>query len=101
MTDHIYHLLRAANKNTYVYIVQSMSRIINNPGRVMSFKDIFWVPSKELRRLSLCVLSRTSLNLFFSTSIEVERSEPSVEPGTIIPRGLGIHVFINFEDIYS
>ena len=26
----------------------------------------------------------------FSTAIEVERSEPSVEPGTIIPKGLGI-----------
>ena len=26
----------------------------------------------------------------------VIRSEPSVESGTIIPKGLGIHVFINF-----
>ena len=31
-------------------------------------------------------LSRTSLNLFFSTVIEVERPELSVEPGIIIPR---------------
>ena len=55
----------------------------------MSFKEIFWVPF-------IWVLSRTPLSFFFSTAIEVERSEPSVEPGTIIPKGLGIHVFINF-----
>ena len=50
----------------------------------------------ELRGSVFWVLSRTTLSFFFSTEIEVERSEPSVEPGTIIPKGLGIHVFLNF-----
>ena len=50
----------------------------------------------KLRGSIFWVLSRTPLSLFFSTAIEVERSEPSVEPGTIIPKGLGINVFINF-----
>ena len=49
----------------------------------------------ELRGSIFWVLSRTPLSFFFSTAIEVERSEPSVEPGTIIHKGLGIHVFIN------
>ena len=51
----------------------------------------------ELRGPILWVLSRTPLSFFFSTAIEVERSEPSVEPSTIIPKGLGIILgwFIN------
>ena len=63
----------------------------------MSFKEIFWYhsfdldqPSMELRGSIFWVLSRTALSFFFSTAIEVERSEPSVEPGTIIPKGLGL-----------
>ena len=35
-------------------------------------------------------------HFIFKYCIEVERSEPSVEPGTIILKGLDIHVFINF-----
>ena len=50
----------------------------------------------ELKGSIFWVLSRTTLSFFFSTVIEVERSEPSVELGTIIPKGFGIHVFINF-----
>ena len=53
-------------------------------------------PSMELRGSIFWILSRTPLSFFFSTAIEVGRSEPSVEPGTITPKGLGIHVFINF-----
>ena len=42
------------------------------------------------------VISSKFLTFFFSTVIEVERSKPSVDPGTIICRGLRIHVFIKF-----
>ena len=48
----------------------------------------------ELRGSIFWVLSTSQF--IFSTAIEVERSEPSEEPGTIIPKGLDIHVFINF-----
>ena len=42
----------------------------------------------ELRGSIFWVLSRT----FISSANDVEKSEPSVEPGTIIPKGLGIHI---------
>ena len=54
----------------------------------------------ELRGSIFWVLSRTTLGVFFSTEIEVERSEPSVEPGTIIPKGLGSLILEPIHSIY-
>ena len=55
----------------------------------------------ELKGSILWVLSRTPLSFFFSTAIEVERTEPSVEPGTIISKGLVNMFSLILEPIHS
>ena len=46
----------------------------------------------------IIIIIMKSFNLCFSTVYNVEMSEPSVEPGTIISMGLDIHVFINMQE---